>query len=350
MFRNTKRNTGNGRKETFRMLYYNYALVRENVINNEGSRWKGCNKMTEIKTERAKAERTRAVILLVITATLWSTSGLLIKLIDWNPLAITGVRSIFAALLMWGYTKKPRLNRSGWQWAAAFAYAGTMITFVMANKMTTSANAILLQYTAPIYVVLFARLLLGERTTGLDWATIVVVLAGMGLFFKEELTPGAFWGNVIAVVSGVFFALTAVLLRKQRDGIPVESVLLGNLITAVVAIPFVVNDPLPNLTALLILVLMGFFQIGLSYILYTIALQKVSALEGVLVPLLEPLLNPIWVLIFTGETPGIWALVGGAIVLSAVTFRSFILTAREAKNRKPGGEGANFAERSGKML
>src|SRR5690606_21352567 len=176
LFRNTKRNTGNGRKDTFRMLYYNYALVRENVINNEGSRWKGCNKMTEIKTERGKAERTRAVILLVITATLWSTSGLLIKLIDWNPLAITGVRSIFAALLMWGYTKRPKLNRSGWQWAAAFAYAGTVIFFVMANKMTTSANAILLQYTAPIYVVLFARLFLGEKTSGIDWVTIIVVL------------------------------------------------------------------------------------------------------------------------------------------------------------------------------
>ncbi|NLM38079.1 MAG: DMT family transporter [Firmicutes bacterium] len=301
--------------------------------------------MTKNKTEQSRAQRTKAVALLVVTATLWSTSGLLIKLIDWNPLAITGVRSFFAAILMWGYTKKPKLNRSGWQWAAALAYAGTVITFVIANKMTTSANAILLQYTAPIYVVLFARLFLGERTSGVDWVTIVVVLAGMGLFFKEELTPGAFWGNVVAVVSGVFFALTAVLLRKQRDGIPVESVLLGNLITAVVAIPYVVNDPLPNFMALLILALMGFFQIGLSYILFTIALQKVSALEGVLVPLLEPLLNPVWVLIFTGETPGVWALVGGAIVLCAVTFRSLILTAREVKDRKPGGEAADLAER-----
>ena len=112
------------------------------------------------------------------------------------------------------------------------------------------------------------------------------------------------------------FALTAVL-RKQRDGVPVESVLLGNLIAAVVAIPFVVRAPLADPMGWLILALMGFFQIGLSYILYTIALKKVSALEGVLVPLLEPLLNPVWVLIFTGEKPGIWALVGGAIVLCA---------------------------------
>ena len=138
--------------------------------------------MTELKTAQGNSERTKAVILLVITAILWSTSGLLIKLIDWNPLAITGVRSFFAAILMWGYTKRPKLNRSGWQWAAAFAYAGTVIFFVMANKMTTSANAILLQYTAPIYVVLFARLFLGEKTSGIDWVTIIVVLSGMALF------------------------------------------------------------------------------------------------------------------------------------------------------------------------
>lgn len=296
--------------------------------------------MTKRKNTPGNSERTKAVILLVITAILWSTSGLLIKLIDWNPLAITGVRSFFAALLMWGYTKRPKLNRSGWQWAAALAYAGTVILFVVANKMTTSANAILLQYTAPIYVVLFARLFLGERTNGIDWVTIVVVLAGMGLFFKEELSPGAFWGNVLAVVSGVCFALTAVLLRKQRDGVPVESVLLGNLMAAVVAIPFVVKEPLPDPKVWLILALMGFFQIGLSYILYTIALKNVSALEGVLVPLLEPLLNPVWVLIFTGEKPGLWALVGGAIVLCAVTFRSLLLMARDAKNRRLCGETA----------
>lgn len=297
--------------------------------------------MTELKTTQGNSERTKAVILLVITATLWSTSGLLIKLIDWNPLAITGVRSVFAAFLMWGYTKKPKLNRSGWQWAAALAYAGTMITFVMANKMTTSANAILLQYTAPIYVVLFARIFLGEKTNYLDWLTIVVVIAGMGLFFKEDLAPGAFWGNVLAVVSGVFFALTAVLLRKQRDGVPVESVLLGNIIAAVIAVPFVVAEPLGDPIGWLVLALMGVFQIGLSYILYTIALQKVSALEGVLVPLLEPLLNPLWVLLFTGEKPGVWALVGGAIVLCAVTFRSFFLSVWESKNRKATTEPAS---------
>ena len=290
--------------------------------------------MSERKAALENPNRTQAVLYLVLTAVLWSTSGLLIKMVNWNPVALAGMRSFFAALLMWAYIKKPKLNRSGWQWGAAAAYAATVILFVVANKMTTSANAILLQYTAPIYVVLFARLLLGERTTGIDWLTIFVVFIGMGLFFKEELAPGAFWGNILAVVSGVTFALTAVLLRKQKEAKPVESVLLGNIMTALIALPWMCQGPFPDPKGWLTLVFMGLVQIGFSYILYSIALQHVSAIEGVLVPLIEPILNPVWVLIFTGEKPGVWALLGGAIVLAAVTTRSFLLTMRGLKKRK----------------
>jgi len=280
------------------------------------------------------SERKKAVFLLVCTATLWSTSGLLIKVVNWNPLAIAGVRSAIAALLIGAYVKKPKLNRSLVQWGAALAYALTVILFVVANKMTTSANAILLQYTAPVYGALFAWLILGERTTWLDWLTIVIVFSGMGLFFKEELAPGAFWGNIIAILSGVSFALVAVLLRKQKDGLPVESVLLGNLITAVVTIPFL-RGPYPDLAGWGALLFMGLFQIGLSYIFYAQALKNVTAMEGILIPLLEPILNPIWVLLFTGEKPGSWALVGGAIVLIAVTARGIISSVQETRRKKP---------------
>lgn len=294
--------------------------------------------MSEEKTSFKEPNRTKAFIYLVLTAVLWSTSGLLIKMVRWNPVALSGMRSLFAALLMWGYVKKPKLNRSGWQWGAAAAYAATVILFVVANKLTTSANAILLQYTAPIFAVIFARIFLGERTTGIDWLTILAVFAGMGLFFKEELAPGAFWGNILAVVSGVTFALTAVLLRKQKEAKPVESVLLGNIMAALIALPWMVKGPFPDLKGWLILVFMGFIQIGLSYILYSIALQQVSAIEGILVPLIEPILNPVWVLIFTGEKPGVWALFGGAIVLVAVTTRSLLLSTRELKKRKIKGK------------
>lgn len=274
-------------------------------------------------------ERRKAVIFLVCTAVLWSTSGLLIKLVDWNPVAIAGFRSAVAALLMLVYVKRPHFTWSLSQLGGAVAYAATVTLFVIANKMTTSANVILLQYTAPIYVAIFGRLLLGEKTTRMDLIAIILVFLGMGLFFKDELSPGAFWGNVLAVLSGVTFALVAVLLRKQKEGYPLESVLLGNILTAIVAIPFM-TGPYPDTKGWLVLIFMGLVQLGLSYILYSIALKHVTAMEGILIPLIEPVLNPIWVLIFTGEKPGFWALLGGAVVLIAVTTRSILMVRKRA--------------------
>jgi drug/metabolite transporter (DMT)-like permease len=274
-------------------------------------------------------EQRKAVILLVCTAVLWSTSGILIKLVDWNPVAIAGIRSAVAALLMWAYVKRPHFTWSAAQIGGAVAYAATVILFVVANKMTTSANVILLQYTAPIYVAIFGHLLLGEKTTRMDLVAIIMVFLGMGLFFKDELSPGAFWGNILAVLSGVTFALVAVLLRMQKQGSPIESVILGNILAAIIAIPFM-TGPYPDIKGWVVLVFMGLFQLGLSYILYSNALIHVTAMEGILIPLIEPVLNPIWVLIFTGEKPGIWALVGGVLVLIAVTTRSIIMVYKKS--------------------
>lgn len=274
-------------------------------------------------------ERRKAVILLVCTAVLWSTSGILIKLVDWNPVAIAGIRSAVAALLMWAYVKRPHFTWSAAQLGGAVAYAATVILFVVANKMTTSANVILLQYTAPIYVAIFGHLLLGEKTTRMDLVAIIMVFLGMGLFFRDELSPGAFWGNILAVLSGVTFALVAVLLRMQKQGSPIESVILGNILAAIIAIPFM-TGPYPDVKGWVVLVFMGLFQLGLSYILYSYALIHVTAMEGILIPLIEPVLNPIWVLIFTGEKPGIWALVGGVLVLIAVTTRSIIMVYKKS--------------------
>lgn len=274
-------------------------------------------------------ERRKAVILLVCTAVLWSTSGILIKLVDWNPVAIAGIRSAVAALLMWAYVKRPHFTWSAAQLGGAVAYAATVILFVVANKMTTSANVILLQYTAPIYVAIFGHLLLGEKTTRMDLVAIIMVFLGMGLFFRDELSPGAFWGNILAVLSGVTFALVAVLLRMQKQGSPIESVILGNILAAIIAIPFM-TGPYPDVKGWVVLVFMGLFQLGLSYILYSYALIHVTAMEGILIPLIEPVLNPIWVLIFTGEKPGIWALVGGILVLIAVTTRSIIMVYKKS--------------------
>lgn len=272
------------------------------------------------------SQKRKAISFLIIASVLWSSGGLLIKLVNWNPLAIAGMRSAIAVLVLLIYLQRPNFHWSFAQVGGALAYTSTVILFVLANKLTTAADAILLQYSAPIYVALFGAWFLGEKTTRLDWITIVLVIGGMALFFLEDLTSGGRWGNICAMFSAVSFAWLVLFLRKQKDGSPIESILLGNVIAALAGLPFMFKS-MPNAKSWMGLLFLGVFQLGLSYILYATAIKHVSALEAILIPVLEPLLNPLWVLLFVGETPGWWAVVGGMIVLLAVTARG-ILTAR----------------------
>lgn len=249
---------------------------------------------------------------------------MLIKLVNWNALAIAGMRSAIATLVLLVYVRRPHFHWSFAQVGGALAYSGTVILFVLANKLTTAANAILLQYSAPIYVALFGAWFLGEKANRLDWITIVLVIGGMVLFFLDDLTSGGRWGNICAMFSAVSFAWLVLFLRKQKDGSPFESILLGNVIAALAGLPFMFGS-MPDARSWMGLLLLGVFQLGLSYILYTAAIKHVSALEAILIPVLEPLLNPLWVLLLVGETPGWWAIVGGMIVLLAVTARGILM-------------------------
>jgi drug/metabolite transporter (DMT)-like permease len=254
---------------------------------------------------------------------MWSLGGLLIKSVDSNPLAIAGTRSAISALIILIAVGKPKFNWSFAQIGAALAYTATVLLFVAANKNTTAANAILIQYTAPVYVAFLGAWLLKEKVKPLDWATIVVVLGGMVLFFVDDLNTEGIFGNVLAAASGISFATFAVFMRMQKEGSPIESVLLGNILTAVVGLPFLLGDaPAPK--GWLYLVVLGVVQLGLPYILYSKAIKHVTALEASIIPVLEPLLNPVWVFLLLGEAPGKWALVGGVIVIAAVTFRCIV--------------------------
>ena len=252
---------------------------------------------------------------------LWSFGGLLIKWVDWSPLAISGGRSGIAALVFLAYLRRPRFTWSPVQLGAAVAYSATVITFVVANKLTTAANAILLQYTAPIYAALLGWWFLRERVTWRDWLTMGVVSGGMALVFIDNRSLGGMWGNLLAMLSGVTWAIMVTLLRKQRHGSPAESVLLGNVLTFLIGIPAMVASP-PTLAVVPGILLLGIFQLGLAYVLYAEAMKHITALEGLLVPTIEPILNPIWVMLLLNETPGPWALAGGAIVLTAITARA----------------------------
>jgi drug/metabolite transporter (DMT)-like permease len=261
-----------------------------------------------------------AILFLVITAVLWSSGGLLIKIVEWNPIAIAGTRSAIAALVIFAFKPRMKFNLSFAQLGGAFCYAATVIMFVAATKLTTAANAILLQYTAPVYVALLSYWFLRERITKFDILTIVAAVGGITLFFLDDLSKGGFWGNILAILSGISFAGTALFLRKQKDSSPLESVFIGNILTLLIGLPFMVQSS-PNTAGWLGLVLLGVFQLGSSYIFYTEAIKHVTALEGTLIPVLEPILNPIWVFLLLQERPGRWAIVGGIIVLISVTVR-----------------------------
>ncbi len=279
----------------------------------------------------------KAVFFLIFAAVLWSLGGLLIKWIDWNPMAIAGTRSAIAGLvivLMFLFLhRRPRFTFSPAQVLGGLTYSLTVILFVLSNKLTTAANVILLQYTAPIYVALLGSWFLGEKTTRQDWFTIATVMVGMLLFFFDALEPGGFLGNILAIISGITFGCFAVFMRMQKGGSTIESLLIGNFVTAFVCLPFMFKS-MPDLKGCVGLALLGVVQLGIPYILYAVAVKDVTALDSMLIPIIEPLLNPLWVFLLLGERPGHWALLGGAIVLASVTFRG-IRIARMGPEKKP---------------
>jgi drug/metabolite transporter (DMT)-like permease len=264
-----------------------------------------------------------AVLLLVASAVLWSLGGVLIKSIEWPSLAKAGARSAIACVLLVCWLRRPKFTWSTSQIGAALAYAGTVSLFVVANDRTTAANAIFLQYTAPIYVALFGSWLLGEPARRIDWICIVIALGGIALFFCDQFSPRGLTGILAALASGVSFGVMVMLLRKERDASPASALLLGNILTAAIGLPFAIGHPLtaPEAGAL---ALLGVVQLGIPYILYSLAIRHVTALEAILVPMLEPILNPLWVDLAKGERPGPWSLIGGALVLGAVLLRGLV--------------------------
>lgn len=278
-------------------------------------------------------DRTKAIIQLIIASILWSTGGLLIKLVDWNPIAIAGSRSFIAGLVIFAYLKKPKITMSKPQVVGAIAYATTVILFVMANKMTTSANAIMLQYTSPAFVAILGVWLLRERIHWFDLVSILFVIGGMLLFFNDASGAGNMIGNLIAVISGFFLAVVTVALRFQKDGSPVETMLLGNFLTFIVAIPFILGG-LPDLKSIAAIIILGIVQLGISYILYGLAIKHLGALEAVLITVIEPLLNPFWVFVVVGEKPTVLSLLGGLVVLIGVIGRNVAFVKYTAKLKR----------------
>ena len=276
--------------------------------------------------EPAVKEMRRAVLAVAGAAVLWSTGGLFIKLAPMPASAVAGGRSLIAGLF---YLVVLRPNLRAARWTTAAAYAACIITFVSATKLTTAANAIFLQYTGPAYVLVLSPFLLDEPFRPADAICVVLSLAGMSLFFVGKVEAGQLAGNLIAIASGLFFALAIVLLRREAksgSGDAIPSTTLGNFLAAALTAPWALQAGPGILSAagVAVLLYLGVVQLGLAYLLFARGVRKVPAGEASLISMLEPVLNPVWVLIGFGERPGPWAVAGGAVVISAVVVRTLL--------------------------
>jgi len=269
-------------------------------------------------------QKRKAMLYMALCAILWSIAGIFIKWISWNPLLIAGFRSLIAAGVLWLFmkTKGIGIKCNRYSVTASFSLSATCIFFVVANKLTTAANAIILQYTAPIFILLISVFVLKKKIKKSDALVVLATMAGIVFFFFDELSPGNVLGNVIAIGAGLTLAIMLVSVGQAADddSVRMTGILFAHLLTALVggiALFFVDFQTTP--LELLYVVILGVFQLGLAYVLYCLASKHCSPLACSLIGTLEPLLNPLWVFLFIGETPGFYALTGGAIVIAAVT-------------------------------
>lgn len=271
--------------------------------------------------------RLKAIIYIVIAAILLSTGGIILKYVDMNPVAIASLRGLISAVVVWLYLKKPNFTFSMPQVIGAFSYAMMVTAFTVANKLTTATNAVVLQFTAPIWIVMLGVWFLKEKAYWYDILAIAIVSLGMILFFIDDVGGGTLIGNIVAILSGLALAGTTIGMRLQKEESPVETTLLGHLITVIIGFPFIFGAEFTT-TNVIGIFLLGTFQLGIAYILYATAVKYLTALEVILIMFLEPILNPIWVMLIHGETPTKFSLIGGTIVILTVAIRSIIVSTR----------------------
>lgn len=278
--------------------------------------------------------RQQAVLLLLLTALLWSSSGLFVKLIAWGPFSILSARSMVATVVFLTYLRQLRFRWTRLQLVGAIAYMGAQLFFIIGTKLTAAANIIFLSYTAPLYIILFGYWFLRERPQRADWLSMAAIFSGMLLFFGDDLSLEGVRGNLFGALSGLSMGVLILTMRRQKDGVPAQTILLGNLLGILLGFPALTQETFSP-TSLSIILFLGIFQIGLSFVFYSIAIKQLPALESTLILTIEPILNPLWVFLVIGEVPGQLAFVGGAFVLGSVIVRAIISSRDNGKDDAP---------------
>lgn len=268
---------------------------------------------------------------------LWSTGGLFIKATELSAFELSFGRSLLAAITIAIFTRREGLGLNGISAITSLLYAALLLLFVLATKTTTAANAIFLQYTAPVYVLLLEPLFYKEKFRARDFITVAACLAGMSLFFVGKLRPEDVTGNLFALASGVCFAFFFLLLRhsQARQVNRAVSTIYGNLLVVLICAPAFFGAAQKGIGAadFAAVAYLGIVQIGFAYLLFTLAMARgVRSLDAGIIGYIEPVLNPIWVFLFIGEQPTAWAIAGGGIIITSVITHMLLETKSKRRN------------------
>jgi drug/metabolite transporter (DMT)-like permease len=228
---------------------------------------------------------------------------------------------LFASLVFIPFLKSSEFSFNGPVLISVTSYTAAITAFVSANKLTTAANAIVLQYTAPVLVYLFSRLVLGEKISSPNALALAVSMVGVGFISIDNAGEPEMSGVLLALLSGVLFALYMVNLQRLKEFSATYLTWLNNLVCALLLLPFVKARLALSTDQLLIVAIMGAVQLGLPYFLFSRGLRSIPLQEAALIALVEPVLNPVWVALIIGEIPSVATLLGGAMILAALAVR-----------------------------
>jgi drug/metabolite transporter (DMT)-like permease len=273
----------------------------------------------------------KGLVYIAFTAFLWSSSGLFIKILTLNAYQISFYRSLIAAvtllIISYGKNKTVKFEFDKLTVLASLFYAGILIFFVIANKLTTSANAIFLQFTAPIYLLFLEPFFLKTKFRRKDLITIIICISGMALFFMGKLEIGNIYGNLIAIAAGICFAMFSLFVKWKKtlgNENTIISIIYGNILVGIICFPLIFNEIAISSTQFYVLLYMGVVQIGISYFIFNIGIKYVSATESMIIGMLEAIFNPIWVFFGVGEVPAPTAVIGGLIIFAAILIHNFL--------------------------
>ena len=269
----------------------------------------------------ADANLARGRLLILAAALLWSLAGVFIKFLDVSPLTIVFYRSFFACLIFTPFLRRANFQISGAVLLSVLAYSAAITAFVSANKLTTAANAIVLQYTAPIFVFLFSRIVLGEKIARLNGLALAAGMLGVSVISVDSAGEPEMAGVSLALLSGLLFAVYMINLRRTHSINPVYLTWVNNAVCSLLLLLVVRSQLALAWNQLVLLAVMGAVQLGLPYYLFSKGLQTVSLQEASLIALIEPVLNPIWVALTIGEIPSRATLAGGGLIVAGLAAR-----------------------------